>query len=76
MSLLVIRAGILEKPLLVTDKASSVEVFADDGSLRVVMHKVLGGDTWAVTSAADPDWNEALAQLGYAAPMRLIQPGG
>lgn len=76
MSLVVVRADLLTKPLLVTDKAKAIEVFGDDGMLRAVVHQVMGGDTWAVTSAADPDWNEALAQLGYVAPMRLIRPGG
>ena len=61
----VVRAGLLEPPLLVTDKAVAVEVYDAEDNLVAVMHKAFTDEMWVVTTKADPDWESAICQLGY-----------
>ena len=68
--------GLLKPPLLVTETAHCVEVY-DDNELVAVLHKVLSNDTWGITTKVDPDWTEALYQLGYiAGPSGIITAKG
>lgn len=62
---IVVRAGLLEPPLLVTDQAVAVEVYDGDDNLIAVMHKAFTDEMWAVTTKADPDWEAAICQMGY-----------
>ena len=64
-STIIVRSGILEEPLLVTDKAQAVEIYDCNDDLVAIMHKVFNEDYWAVTTRKDDDWVEALTQLGY-----------
>ena len=64
-TLIVRSTNILKPPLLVTDEAMAVEVYDASHELVAVMHRVLEGNYWAMTTRNDPDWNEALLQLGY-----------
>ena len=68
---IVVRAGILEPPLLVTDKAVAVEVYDDNDDMIAVMHKVFADGMWAVTTKADPDWEAVICQFGYIGGMRM-----
>lgn len=69
---IVVRAGVLEPPLLVTDKAVAVEVYDDDDNMIAVMHKVFTDGMWAVTTKADADWEQVICQFGYLGNMRKL----
>ena len=73
---IVVRAGVLEQPLLVTDKAVAVEVYDDDDNMVAVMHRVFTDGMWAVTTKADPDWEAVICQFGYLGNMRKLQEPG
>ena len=73
----VVRAGVMEPPLLVTDRAVAVEVCDNDDNLVAVMHKALTNDLWVVTTKADSDWEAAICQLGYGGnASKLNSQGG
>jgi hypothetical protein len=57
--------NILKPPLLVTKEAMAIEMYDDSGELMAVVHLVLDGNYWALTTRQDPDWGEVLKQLGY-----------
>jgi len=71
---IVVRAGILSRPLLVTDKAQAVEVYDDDDNLIAVMHRVFADSMWAVTTKTDPDWEATICQFGYVEGTRKFSP--
>ena len=62
---LIVRKGLLDPPLLITDDALAVEVYDGNNDLIAVMHKVINNDLWGVTTKGDPDWVQTLCQLGY-----------
>lgn len=64
-TLIVRSIGILRPPLLVTNEAMAIEMYGENGELMTVIHRVLDGNYWAMTTSKDPDWKEVLAQLGY-----------
>ncbi len=57
-------ADIRDEPLAVVPNASAVEIY-EDGKLTAVLTKVLDNTHWACTTKQDPDWKQALQQLGY-----------
>lgn len=57
--------GLLQPPLLATTEAEAVEIYAPDGELVGVLHKVLDGSCYVFTSKLDKDWPQVLSQLGY-----------
>lgn len=68
----VVRAGVLEPPLLVTDKAVAIEIYDDNDDLVAVMHRAFTDKMWAVTTKADSDWESAICQMGYLEGMRKL----
>lgn len=56
---------LLQPPLLVTNEAAAVEIYDGKNELIAVLHPVLEGNYWAVTTKTDPDWEQCLSQLGY-----------
>ena len=64
-TLIVRSRNILKPPLLVTNEAMAVEMYGADGELMAVVHRVLDGNYWALTTSRDQDWPEVLRQLGY-----------
>ena len=64
-TLIVRSTGILKPPLLVTNEAMAVEMYDGNGELMAVVHRVLDGNFWMLTTSQDNDWPEVLRQLGY-----------
>ena len=64
-TLIVRSLNILKPPLLVTNEAMAVEMYGDNGELMAVVHRVLDGNYWALTTSRDPDWIAVIRQLGY-----------
>lgn len=57
-------AGVLQPPLLETDRATIVEFRDAYGDLNAVYSRV-GPDLWMFVTKKDPDWESNLIRLGY-----------
>lgn len=69
----VVRAGVNDTPLLITDKANAVEVYDDDGNMIALLHHIFNERLWCVTTRDDPDWEQTIFQFGYIGAGRQIK---
>jgi len=67
--------NVLKPPLLVTREAMAVEIYDETGELVAVLHKILNGKLWGLTTKGDEDWEQCLMQLGYINKNLDIVPG-
>jgi hypothetical protein len=64
-SKIIVRRGLNEPPLLVTDKAQQIEFYDHTGALVALIGHVFSDDYWYYSSRADADWEQVLERTGF-----------
>ena len=61
----VITGDFREPPLLVTDKATGILIYSDDGTPNVIYRIIANGKGWVrYTKGEDPNFDDMARQLG------------